>query len=258
MCAVFRLVDPALFADRVSFADGTARVPVVRKIKVGKPTAPPPWHSLSGNTLGRSSTLAGLLAGYQLSLAPNSKRKPPTSGETTAIDPLDVSAKRFGVPDDLAGPTAVGRHKLAYFLLRRLDEQLLADEIRSITKTTLTALFGCLRRLIALCAFPYHSGTDDPQHVGVVALHAYGLLVALRSLRVAVVSSPAESTAFRTGERDEASDQDSDGVTESSSFVSQLNTLLAWPATHTVAQISVASVHEVIAETLSQGVLISR
>jgi hypothetical protein len=240
------------FAVPVWAADGSARVPVVRRIRVGKPTAPPPWHSLSGTTLGRSSTLAGLLAGYQL---PVSSKKPsaPAVDERNALDPLDVAASPFAVPDLSAVPRGVDRHRLAYFLLRRLDEQLLADDTKSIARTSTTALFSCLRRLIALCAGPYRSGSDDPSHVDVVSLHVYCLLVGLRSLRVAVVSLPPESTAFRAGEKEDSPGRDSEAISNSAPFVSQLNALLSWPATHAVAQIAVAGIHEIIAETLSQG-----
>lgn len=54
-------------------------------------------------------------------------------------------------------------------------------------------------------------------------------------------------------EEGESASASSSSLPLASKFVDQLNWILSRPATHPIAQLSLASIHEVIAETLSKG-----
>ena len=243
------------------FADGTARVPVIRRVKVAKPSGPPVWHSHAGSgVVGRSSTLPSLLAQFQV-VEPRRRVTGAQFDPARFTDPLDdavdLLADVGAAGDDAAN--RVSAAQVAYFLLRKLDDQLTADAKRPVPKSALPALFAVLRRVIGTCAGFYETGDTGDVHA--TSLHLYALIVALRLLKALVLALPPsmdpEKLGFHAGVRPAGEGSTGAQAVAGAKFVDQLNWILSCPATHAVAQLSVPMIHEVIAETLSQGAVAS-
>jgi hypothetical protein len=246
----------------VYVADGTARVPVIRRLKVLKPSAPPAWHSTIGSAaVHRSTTLPALLAPFQVGFSneaePKSARTRPGAFVADAfVDPLDDNVDLFAVP---TAPPArpLTASQLAHFLLRRVDDQLLSDTAKpQFPAAKLPHAFALLRRMIAH-SFAVYSALEEPHDIGQSALQLYSLIVALRALRCVVLQLPAGRDAALSGFHAGAVDG-SPSTSAQARFVDLLNSLLTVSATSSVSCLAAPAVTEVITDTLSRGKPASR
>lgn len=246
--------------DAFVFADGAARVPVIRRLKIQKPSSPPPWHSLLGtSSVHRSTTLPVLLSAFQVSLddpAQDKARRVPTSDVAALpgfVDPLDVEVDLLCPPSGTGSHVQLNAQQLAHFLLRKVDDQLSSESTPPhFPRDKLPHSFAILRRMISHGIAAYTRSDETPDALHRPALELYALLVALKALRCAVLQLPegrsVASRGFHAGAVEGAEPASAHAV-----FIDQLNALLAAQATTSVACLAAPLITEVIMDTLSRG-----
>lgn len=207
--------------------------------------------STGSGTVGRSSTLPSLLSQFQIA---ESRRRATAFDPSRFVDPLDVGVDLLADTPGVES-NSLSAAQVAYFLLRRLDDQLSGDGKRSVPRKAMPACFSILRRVIGHSSVFYEAaGASVPAS----ALQLYALIVALRLLKTLVLQLPTgvepDKLGFHVGVK--AAEGEGALANANAKFVDQLNWILSCPASHAVAQLSVPVIHEIIAETLSQGVCV--
>ena len=241
-------------------ADGTARVPVIRRLKIQKPSSPPPWHSLLGaSSVRRSTTLPVLLSHFQVALDDSAQDKarlgsiPAVTALPGFVDPLDADVDTLRPPSGTGSQVKLNAQQLAHFLLRRVDDQLSSESAPPhFPRGKLPHSFAILRRMISHGIAAYTRLDETPDALHHPALQQYALLVALKALRCAVLQLPegvtVASLGFHAGTVEGA-----EPTSPHAMFIDQLNTLLAAHATTSVACLAAPLITEVITDTLSRG-----